>query len=198
MEMDKASWRAAHLTALRSITAEDRVAWSADIRRWLTDSEIWKQAGSVMLFAALKYEPDLLSLLAMASGPRISFPAMENDRIIPRLVQSADELIVATHGIREPSPQRCPEVPAGELDLVLVPGLGFASNGTRLGRGRGHYDRFLAGLRGKTVLCGVCFACQLQPALPFESHDVRMSHILTEHGFSSLDRGHERDMDAAP
>ena len=197
MDNYKAFWRAAELTVLRSTSIEDRNAWSAEIRRHVIAGEVWKKARGIMLFAALRYEPDLVPLHALADGRRISFPALENDRIIPRLVRSADDLVVAPHGIREPSPQ-CPEMEVSELDLIFVPGLGFSPDGTRLGRGRGHYDRFLAGLSGNPVRCGVCFGCQLQPNLPFDPHDVPMDFILTENGFIPLADGLERAMDDAP
>ena len=198
MDRKKAAWRSALDATLRNTSAEHRTEWSRAIRRYLLDSAIWANARSVMLFAALKYEPDLLSLAGAAGGRRIAFPAMENDRIVARLVHSAADLTAGPHGIREPSPAQCQEMPVAEIDLVLVPGLGFAADGTRLGRGRGHFDRFLGGLSADAVLCGVCFACQLQPSLPSEPHDIRMNHILTDHGFSSLDRREERVMDAAP
>ncbi len=198
MDRKKAAWRSALTATLRTTTPEHRTEWSRAIRRYLLESGIWDEARSVMVFAALKYEPDVLSLTGTADGRRIAFPVMENDRIVARSVHSVADLVAGPHGIREPSPRQCPEMPPAEIDLVLVPGLGFAADGTRLGRGRGHFDRFLAGLRPEAVLCGVCFACQLQAALPSETHDIRMNHILTEHGFSSLDRRGERVMNAAP
>ena len=197
MAEDKASRRAELLAALRGTAAEDRMAWSVATRHHLTASDLWKQARSVMVFAALKYEADLLPLLYAADGRRFSFPALENDSIVPRLVRSEDDLILASNGIREPSP-RCPEEPMSELDLILVPGLGFAPDGTRMGRGRGYYDRFLAGVSDRTIRCGVCFGCQLQPALPSEPHDVRMDFLLTESGFIPLADGTYRALDAAP
>lgn len=58
-----------------------------------------------------------------------------------------------------------------EIDLLVVPGVAFAPIGSRLGRGRGYYDRYLAqpGFRAATV--GVCYRHQLVDDLPAEPHD---------------------------
>ena len=67
----------------------------------------------------------------------------------------------------------------GYVDLVITPGLGFTPAGTRLGYGRGYYDRWFAthqhGLR-----VGVAFECQIEPSLPSVSSDVPMNFIITE------------------
>jgi 5-formyltetrahydrofolate cyclo-ligase len=82
-------------------------------------------------------------------------------------------------GIREPRAD-CAVAAVDEIDLVLVPGLGFSRDGVRLGRGRGHYDRFLTGLRPGVPCVGVCFRCQLCDSLPSESHDVPVHGVISE------------------
>jgi 5-formyltetrahydrofolate cyclo-ligase len=182
MDAVKSAHRAGLQSALRATTPAARMAWSAEIRRLLMLSDLWTGARTVMLFAAMRFEPDLVPLTASASAKRLVFPSLENDMIVPRLVTSPDEFIATPHGIREPDQSRCPAAGATGIDLVLVPGLGFSKNGTRLGRGRGHYDRFLASLPPRAVRCGVCFSCQLVPDLPAEPHDVSMSWMLSEEG----------------
>jgi ribonuclease Y len=54
--------------------------------------------------------------------------------------------------------------------LALVPGVGFDAAGHRLGRGRGYYDRILAGVAG--TRCGVAFDEQLAGPIPAEPHDI--------------------------
>ena len=34
-------------------------------------------------------------------------------------------------------------IPPGDIDLLIVPGLGFDNNGNRLGQGKGYYDRWI-------------------------------------------------------
>lgn len=180
MVEDKTAHRTRLHAALRSTLPEERAAWSAALRRRLIESILWSHARTVMLFAAMRYEPDLLPLLA--EEKRFVFPSLENDRIVPRSVDSAADLVLLPHGIREPDIARCAAVPSAEIGLVLVPGLGFHRDGLRLGRGRGHYDRFLTSLSPHTVRCGVCFGCQISDALPVEPHDAAMRCLLTENG----------------
>ncbi len=67
-----------------------------------------------------------------------------------------------------------------ELDVVIVPMLGFDGRLHRIGYGGGYYDKFLAGLpRARKI--GVCYEIgHLKQYLPVEHHDVRMDMIVTE------------------
>jgi 5-formyltetrahydrofolate cyclo-ligase len=93
------------------------------------------------------------------------------------------------HGLREPDPAVCPAVPPSAIDLVLVPGLGFAPGGARLGRGAGYYDRWLATLPDGARTIGVAFAGQVLPVVPCDAHDWRVDHILTDDGWVPGARG---------
>ena len=59
----------------------------------------------------------------------------------------------------------------GDIDLLIVPGLAFDSNGCRLGQGKGYYDRFIAKMRcqeekNKPLLVGVCLEEQFLDEIP--------------------------------
>lgn len=69
--------------------------------------------------------------------------------------------------------------PAGEIDLVVCPGVAFTADGRRLGRGRGYYDRYLGDPVFRGFRVGVCYAHQLVDDLPVEPHDVRMDRVIT-------------------
>jgi 5-formyltetrahydrofolate cyclo-ligase len=184
MDADKSTARERLREALRATLPEQREMWSGQIRAHLQSSEIWSRAGTVMLFAALPDEPDLLPLLEAGKEKRFVFPSIEHGRIVPRQVTGPEGLRTAAYGIREPDPATCPL--AAALDLVLVPGLGFGRDGSRLGRGKGFYDRFLSSLPETAVRCGVCFDHQLSESLPGEPHDVGMHLVLTESGLISV------------
>ena len=78
-------------------------------------------------------------------------------------------------------------------DIVLVPLVLADRSGGRLGRGKGHYDRALAGL--DAVAIGLAWDVQLSDtALPLDSWDARLDAIATPENATpwlsdALDRG---------
>ena len=60
-------------------------------------------------------------------------------------MESLEEMVVGKWNILEPpkemwgNPDK--EPPAEELDMVMVPGVGFDRTGGRMGNGQGYYDR---------------------------------------------------------
>lgn len=79
------------------------------------------------------------------------------------------------HGILEP----VGEVLEGKLDVILIPGVAFDLKGQRLGRGKGHYDRFLAHQKG-VLRVGLAYEFQIFDELPKESYDKGVDMIITD------------------
>ncbi len=67
-----------------------------------------------------------------------------------------------------------------EIDLVVVPGVGFSREGGRMGNGQGYYDRLLERVRPDCPLVGLCYECQLFDDLIVDPHDVFMDKVVTE------------------
>jgi 5-formyltetrahydrofolate cyclo-ligase len=87
-------------------------------------------------------------------------------------------------GIPEP-PSDMPIVTAqpGDIDLLVVPGLGFDRKGNRLGQGKGYYDRFIARMTqdGSALpLVAVALTPQLvvDEAIPVAEYDRCMDIVL--------------------
>jgi len=72
-----------------------------------------------------------------------------------------------------------PKVDSSEIAVILVPGLAFSSDGSRLGRGAGFYDRFLCA-HPSALRVGVAWGEQILPEIPVSGHDERVDIILTE------------------
>ena len=69
----------------------------------------------------------------------------------------------------------------GGLDLVLLPGLGFTSEGYRIGRGKGYYDRYLHKCIQSSkppITIGLSFREQIVSSIPTEVNDVKLDHVF--------------------
>ncbi|HUF60573.1 MAG TPA: 5-formyltetrahydrofolate cyclo-ligase [Verrucomicrobiales bacterium] len=136
----------------------------------------------VLVYAALPSEPDLASLRHRLTQATWVYPRVQagTQPMTCHIVRSPEtELIPSPLGPLQPDPALCPEVDPSRIDVCLVPGLAFdPANGLRLGRGGGHFDRFLA-LPGLHAHClGVGFQIQALSPLPCETHDVLLHEIL--------------------
>jgi len=130
----------------------DRDERSEDLWRHLIALPAMAVAESVLAFTTLPGEPETRSLLVWCAATGRLAAAPEAD------------------------------VDPTWPDVVIVPGLAFTATGDRLGQGGGWYDRFLSEVRSDCASIGVCFAEQLVDALPVESHDVTMDHVVTDRG----------------
>lgn len=99
-------------------------------------------------------------------------------------LSSMDHLELGMYRILEPREdlRHLPEyqVNVEELDLIMVPGVGFDARGARMGHGKGYYDKLLEHARPDTPLIALAFECQMFEEIPVAGHDVFMDKIVTE------------------
>ena len=80
-------------------------------------------------------------------------------------------------GIGEPTGEEFTDMES--VDVIVVPGVAFDSEGHRMGRGRGFYDRLLKNTT-KAYKIGVAFDFQMVKDVPVEPHDVIMDQVVSE------------------
>lgn len=99
-------------------------------------------------------------------------------------LDSFNELVVGKWSILEPPRERWgdpeKEVNSRELDIVMVPGVGFDRNGGRMGNGQGYYDRLLENVRRDCLLVALCYEAQLFDEILVGPHDIFMDKVITE------------------
>jgi 5-formyltetrahydrofolate cyclo-ligase len=186
--MDKPARRRECFARVKSLSPVEKSLASAKIREFIAGSPLFHQANTIFSFAALPGEPDLGELVTTHPEKRWAYPKVgDDDRLSFYTVQSGQTLSRGTLGISEPAPLpeglQHPSTP----DLIFVPGVGFDLRSlTRLGRGKGHYDRYLALVleeKRPVTFLGVSFTIQLT-ALEREAHDIPMHRLVTEDGWA--------------
>lgn len=168
---------------LAQLSVDEVRARSAAACSLLATQPVFRKAETIMIFLSMPQEVDTSPLAQEAwlsyktvLAPRVSW---EQRRMLPTEIQSlSDDVESGPLGVREPVSGL--PVPVGEIDLVVVPGLGFDGQGNRLGRGRGFYDRFLAHRDFRGVTCALAFEFQVIQHVPAEENDVRMDMLVTD------------------
>lgn len=169
---------------LKEYSTLEKSKKSGIIKDKLFNEEEFKKANIVMFYVSLKDEVDTCFMIdeALKTGKRVCVPVIlkEDKRLIAGEIKNRLEDLESQHfGIYQPRYDRVEEVPLGDIDLVVVPGVAFDKKNIRLGRGHGYYDRFLSGLPDKTKTIGLAFDFQVLEDLPKDPHDIPVSRIIT-------------------
>ena len=92
---------------------------------------------------------------------------------------SLAELKPNKFNIPEPLPQKNTLVLPHQLELVIVPLVGFTSSGARLGMGGGYYDRILKQISPNCLKLGLAYDFQRNDEIESKDWDVPLDEIIT-------------------
>lgn len=179
--MDKRARRRDCFARIKALSVTEKSAHSEAIAASLLHEAALENAETVFAYIALSGEPDLRDLFDTCQRKKWAFSRVDSSGTLQfHFVTRPEQLQQGDFGIHEPDPDLCPFASPGQADLILIPGVSFdPSTGARLGRGKGHYDRYLAQYTQRPPLVGVCFSTQLSMLEP-EAHDVPMDMLFTE------------------
>lgn len=171
----------------RALSPAERIAAAQGLRRsleqlpeYFTDARVagyWASHGELplnLVIPPLANRGQQFLLPVIGRGKRLHFAPW----------QSGDAVQPNRYGIPEPAaPGELLE--PFQLDLVLVPLLGFDRRGRRLGHGGGYYDRSFAFLNEQVrptepLLVGIAYAFQELPEVDEEDWDVPLDFVATE------------------
>uniref|UniRef100_UPI00358EE890 5-formyltetrahydrofolate cyclo-ligase isoform X2 n=1 Tax=Myxine glutinosa TaxID=7769 RepID=UPI00358EE890 len=199
----KAGFRAQVKAKLAAMTTAERACQSALITEKLIKHPKFVRSTRISIYLSMPEEPSTWEILgsALRVGKACFVPRYASNRTHMDMlrVSSMEDVLGLPRtkwNIQQPAmveTDREDAMQTGGLDLVLVPGLAFDSQGNRLGRGKGYYDTFLHrcripfpdALHTSSPECsgpytiGLAFLEMLYPGVPVHEHDVIINEIIS-------------------
>ena len=176
-------------------TKQQQIRRSKQIANNLSQDSIYSTAKHVALYLPVNGEADPRFLVSKNTDPERKFylPVLsttENKQLFFHQWDKNTQFSNNIYGIPEPVISS-PSLPATQLDLVIMPLVGFDTQGNRLGMGGGYYDRtFAFKLEKKTMskplLVAYAYAFQECKTLRVQSWDVPFDYYATENKFTQI------------
>ena len=166
-----------------NISAVERLIFSSRITAELSRQFFFQDSSLIMAYASMLEEVQLYDLLrfSLDTGKRICIPYIDEDGSMEAVeLHGMEELVEGRHGILTVQDAEKHLVDAASIGCIIVPGVAFSTKGTRLGMGKGYYDRFLTQRSPYAYRVALAFDCQIEEDIPAEPHDVAVDYIITE------------------
>lgn len=171
---------------LQNLAPNDCLASSQKITNKITENQIFISSKKIACYMPIDNEIDIWPIIRIIwQQKKICYLPSVNQKIKYNLqfieFQEHDQLITSEYNIQEPKFSIEKVIAPQNLDLVIVPLLGFNCDNFRLGRGAGCYDRTFAfklqQLKTKPYLLGIGYNWQ---QIEFEQKpwDIAMNEII--------------------
>jgi len=164
---------------------QDWMEKSRLIQRHVLDLDEFQKAHSIGLYKAFRQEvaTDILFYQASRTKKRTCYPHLscqgENPPSIDfREVQDLSGDMELTRWGFFQARGSCEVLPLKDIDLYIIPAVGFDNRGYRLGMGWGTYDHSIREVHGFKI--GLAFDFQVVDEVFCESHDLRCDYVVTE------------------
>lgn len=180
--MNKTTLRGQALKARNALGEAERARLSDAVAERAGEIIVSLLPDCVALYRPIGSECDTRALMvkAASTGADLALPAIiDKTTIVFRRFTAGDTLVAGGFGTSFPGAQ----APTVDPDVIVLPVVGFDRSGTRIGYGRGYYDRAIARQREAghdPKLLGIAFAVQEVEAIPHEPHDIRLDWIVTD------------------
>lgn len=183
VEKIKSDLRKKILNRLKNQKEDERHRRSLVIRRKLLALPEFRRARVLMFYVSKDGEVETRPMIeaALLRGKVVLVPVInvrKSQMVVSEITDTNKDLVEGPYGIYQPKAHLKVYHPR-TIDLAVVPGIAFDRKRNRLGRGKGYYDRFLAGLRKDVPRIGLAFKFQVVKRLPTLSHDQPVTKLLT-------------------
>lgn len=183
MIIDKKELRKVMIKNRDDLTLAEREFKDNLILQKLLRSNEYKESTNIFTFINYGSEVDTKSFInrALTQEKNIFVPkTIKGTRNMKAVkINSLENLKADNWGILEPETFHG-EIDKEKLDLVIVPGIIFDRNGSRIGYGGGYYDIYFSDFKSKVNKIALSYDIQVVEHLEIEEHDITVDVIITE------------------
>lgn len=175
--MNKEFLREKYLKIRKNINELDRERYNNSIFTKIVNLEEYKQSKLLLVYVSLKDEVDTFKLIehSLEIGKRVAVPKCINNDIEFFYIESLNELEKGKFNILEPKANK--KVKDFDNSVCIIPGVTFDKEMSRIGYGKGFYDRFLKNYCG--IKIGLAYRECICEKIDNEINDVKIDKIIT-------------------
>jgi len=157
------------------INDKEKEIQSAAVFEKIESLSEFQAAHNILIYWSMPDElPTHSFIIKWSKNKQMLLPVVKGDDMLIKPFSSKEELKIGSLGIWEPDVQK---EYLHSIDLVIVPGMAFDKNKSRLGRGKGYYDKYF--MNKNIIKIGVCFDFQLLDKVPTAAFDIKMDKVIT-------------------
>lgn len=147
-------------------------------------------ARTISAYLSLPQEPDTRAFLqwAASAGVRVLLPVIRADGLLDWAEHDGTETVEATLGIPEPTAESLPPTAVESIDLMLIPATAVGRDGSRLGGGRGFFDKTIAAMAECPPVYAVVHDEELFDSVPHAAYDQPVDGVVTQSGIFTTSR----------
>lgn len=169
----------------RKALHEDEVAKCSElVRRVVLEHEFLKQNRCIASYHSFSGEIDTVEInkALRLAGHHMALPVIhpeEKGLMDFYSYEKPEDLILNRFKIPEPVVSEENLVQPHNLEVVIVPLVGFNEKGERLGMGGGYYDRMLKKISCECLTLGLAYDFQLIPEIKSQPWDMPLDEVIT-------------------
>ena len=162
----------------RALSDEERRSFSEEICKRVADLPEFKNAKTIFSYLATYDEADPSHL--PSDGKVFCYPVSYKGGIMEaRIPAKENGFKEGVFGILSPDVNTSVLVDPKDIDLIIVPCVGFDEKRHRLGHGGGYYDRFMPKCTNSSFIC-IAFEAQKLDNVVTGPYDLDMPMVVTE------------------
>ena len=178
--MNKADLRKIIKDKKRQYSSSQLEELSLSVLSQLTGNMFFQKAHTILMYYSLPDEVNTHFLIdkMVREGKQVLLPVViDSENMEIREYTGIQDLKEGAFHIMEPIGKLFPRNRYSDIEVAVIPGMGFDDESNRLGRGKGYYDRFLQQVPHLYKI-GVCFPFQKLANIPTEETDIKMNEVI--------------------